>query len=138
MPDSPTALREHGRVTRIARGAGKIGIRILATVGTAAVVITAVGAGIDISRFDETQGGYEPPYENYTGTPIDWSQGAITRTGYLRPGIILDTILDCTTGMISFGVLGAQIDFRVVSERALAVHKPHEACAAAGFDPQFG
>jgi hypothetical protein len=33
--------------------------------------------------------------------------------------------------------VGISREFRQVSERAIAVHKPREACRAAGFQPRF-
>jgi len=116
---------------------GRWTIRALALVGALALVLTGLGAADDLQEFDQTRGGYDPPYEGWTGTPIDWSAGAVTSTGYLNPGRIVSTTMDCTSGMLTFVVLGVELDYRVVSGRALAVHKPREACADAGFDPQF-
>lgn len=110
---------------------------MLAVVGALALVVTVVGAGLDLREFDRTRGGYEPPYEGWTGTPIDFSAGAVTSTGFLDPGRVLSTTLDCTTGMIAMVVLGVGTDYRVVSPRAIAVHRPREACVEAGFDPRF-
>jgi hypothetical protein len=110
---------------------------VLATVGALTLVVTVVGAALDLSELDQTRGGYEPPHEGWTGTPIDWSAGAVTPTGYLNPGRVIDMELDCTSGMLSFGVLGVAVDYRVVSERAIVVHRPREACAEAGFVPEF-
>jgi hypothetical protein len=101
------------------------------------MVVTLAGAVADLREFDQTRGGYDPPYEGWTGTPIDWSAGAVTSTGYLNPGRVVSTTMDCTTGMLAFVVLGVSVDYRVVSPRAIAVHRPREACADAGFDPQF-
>ncbi|MFC5381473.1 hypothetical protein [Aquipuribacter nitratireducens] len=119
------------------RTAGRWGVRVLAGVGAVLLVLTVVGAAVDAAGFDRTRGGYEPPYEGWTGEPIDWAAGAVTPTGFLDPGRVVDTTLDCTTGMIGFGVWGVSVDFRVVSERAIVVHRPREACEAAGFDPRF-
>lgn len=118
-------------------GAGRWTTRVLAVVGALALVVTVVGAGLDLREFDRTRGGYEPPYEGWTGTPIDFSAGAVTSTGFLDPGRVLSTTLDCTTGMIAMVVLGVGTDYRVVSPRAIAVHRPREACVEAGFDPRF-
>lgn len=110
---------------------------LLAVIGALAIVITAVGATLDFREFDQTSGGYDPPYEGWTGTPIDWSEGAVSSTGFVRVGRVLHTELNCASGMLSFNVLGNSIDYRVVSPRAIKVHKPREACAAAGFEPEF-
>lgn len=109
----------------------------LAVVGALALVLVVVGTALDLRGFDRTRGGYEPPYEGWTGTPIDWSAGAVTSTGFLDPGRVVSTELDCTSGMLSFSVVGVSVDYRVVSERAIVVHRPREACLAAGFEPQF-
>jgi hypothetical protein len=78
-----------------------------------------------------------PPYENVTGDPIDWSQTETTETGLHKPGHVVAFSLDCTSGMIRVETLGLQFDFREVSPRALAVHKPREACAERGFTAAF-
>jgi len=110
---------------------------VLAVAGALALLVTLVAAVLDVRAFDQTRGGYEPPYEDWTGTPIDWTAGAVTSTGFLNPGRVVDTQLDCTTGMLGFSVLGVSVDYRVVSARAVAVHRPREACTDVGFDPQF-
>jgi hypothetical protein len=110
---------------------------VLAAVGVIAVVGLALGLIADVDGFDRTRGGYEPPYTGWTGTPIDWSAGGVTATGFVLPGYVTDLRLDCTSGMISVEAFGAVLDIRVVSDRAIAVHRPREACEAEGFDPAF-
>ena len=117
--------------------AGRWGVRVLAVIGALSLVVTLVAATLDVREFDRTRGGYDPPYEGWTGTPIDWDAGAVSATGFLDPGRVIDTELDCTSGMITAVVLGVSIDFRVVSPRAIAVHRPREACVDAGFSPEF-
>jgi hypothetical protein len=46
--------------------------RLLAAIGAAASVLFAVGLALDVRAFDGTRGGHEPPYTDYTGTPIWW------------------------------------------------------------------
>lgn len=58
-------------------------------------------------------------------------------TGMARRGHVLNFLVDCTTGMISIEVFKLKIPFRKRSPRALAVHKPREACEARGFQPAF-
>ncbi len=106
----------------------------LAGLGVTALII---GAAIDICGFDRTRGGYEPPFDDWTGTPIDWSEVTTTPTGMLREGFVIDFLADCTTGMIHGRIAGITIPFRPFSERAIAVHKPREACIARGFSPRF-
>jgi hypothetical protein len=109
---------------------------VLRASGAAAALVLA-GLGADIRSFDTTSGGYEPPYEDFTGEPIDWSQTETTEAGMRKPGHVVAFALDCTSGMIRFETLGLRLDFRPVSPRALAVHKPREACAERGFTPAF-
>lgn len=113
------------------------GVRTLAAIGAVAVVGTGVGVVGDVLAFDRTSGGYEAPYTGWTGTPIDWAAGGVTATGFHKPGTVVDVDLDCTTGMITFSAFGASYDWRQVSERAIAVHQPREACTDAGFAPRF-
>lgn len=109
----------------------------LAIVGLAALVGFGTALVTDVRAIDDTSGAYEAPYTGWTGTPIDWSRGAVTSTGIVGRGHVLDTTLDCTTGMFGFELLGFPFDYRTVSPRALAIHRPREACAARGFRPEF-
>lgn len=106
-----------------------------AAIGLAAFFIAGIVA--DVRGFDPTRGGYEPPYTNYTGNPIDWSSVETTRTGMRKAGYVIDVTVDCTSGMMSFEVLGLTFPFRTFSERALVVHRPREACTERGFNPRF-
>lgn len=125
-PPSQPRSRRRRRVAKAAAG-----------LGVACAVLVGAGVVADVMAFDRTSGGYEPPYEGWTGEPIDWTAAEVTSQGLSRSGFVLRTHLDCTTGMISFGTLGLSIDFRPVSERAIVVHQPREACEAAGFSPEF-
>ncbi|NMF85844.1 hypothetical protein [Nodosilinea sp. P-1105] len=109
----------------------------LAGVGMLGTLTTLVGLVLDISAIDPTQGGYEPPYTDYVGTPIDWDELDITATGMAWRGYVFNTLVDCTTGLISFEVFKQQIPYRPLSPRALAVHRPAEACRDRGFNPEF-
>lgn len=110
--------------------------RVAALVGLCVCLFLA-GIVADIRGFDRTRGGYEPPFEGVTGPPIDWSAVETTATGMLRRGWVIDFLADCTTGMIYGRIAGVIIAFRPFSERAIAVHKPREACIARGFVPEF-
>lgn len=105
----------------------------------AAIVAVGVLAAFDIAAIDPTSGGYEPPYTDYVGDPIDWDADTeTTEVGMVRRGHVLHTHTDCTTGMIRvevFGLVG--FDYRQLSDRALAVHDPRGACEARGFEPEF-
>lgn len=112
------------------------GFAVLGLVLSLAVV---TGLVLDIASFDRTSGGYEPPYTDYTGEPIDWdNETYVTNTGMVGTGYVLDIHVDCTNGMISFEVLSvATVNYRELSDRAIAVHGPREACQERGFEPQF-
>lgn len=101
------------------------------------VILVGVGVFLDYRSFDRTSGGYEPPYTDWTGTPIDWAATERTAEGFQQNGRIINSRLNCTTGMITFEVAMFSFDYRVVSPRAIAVHRPREACQDAGFSPQF-
>lgn len=109
----------------------------LAVTGGALLAAFAVGLAADIQSFDRTKGGYEAPYEGWTGEPVDWAAVDVTPTGMARRGYVSNTEIDCATGMITVQIFGLDIPFRSFSERALVVHKPREACVARGFDPSF-
>ncbi len=124
--------------TRTARGRLRVALtRALAVFGVTVVALAVVGIVADYRGFDRTRGGYEPPYTGFTGEPIDWSEAYVTGQGFFDNNYVLDTHVDCTTGMITFDLFGLRFDYRTFSERALAVHRPREACTAAGFAPQF-
>ncbi|GAF12482.1 hypothetical protein JCM19046_3710 [Bacillus sp. JCM 19046] len=109
-----------------------------ALIGFVASTLFIGGLVADIRAFDETSGGYEPPYEGVTGDPINFDELDQTNEGIVGRGYSIDILLNCTTGMISFEFFKQRIDFRVASGRALAVHKPQEACEKRGFEPAFG
>jgi hypothetical protein len=116
-----------GRTTR--RGSVAAGTLLLAGV--------AAGLVADVRAFDQTRGGYEPPYADYTGEPIDWSAVETTPSGMRKAGYVADVEVDCTSGMIQFAAFGLAVPFRELSPRALVVHKPRQACAERGFTPEF-
>lgn len=112
-------------------------VRLFAITGALALGLLAVGITVDALAFDRTRGGYEAPYTDFTGPPIDWTDVATTRQGMVGRGYVVDVEIDCTTGMMVMEVFGLRIPFRTFSERAIAVHKPREECAARGFTPAF-
>jgi hypothetical protein len=109
----------------------------MAILGLAGLLLLVAGAIVDVLAFDQTLGGYEPPYTEYSGEPIDWGETYQSLAGMYRPGVVVDTHVDCTSGMISFDLFGLSFDYRQLSERALAVHQPREACFERGFNPRF-
>jgi hypothetical protein len=111
--------------------------RVIVFVALVTVLLVATGAALDYRSFDRTRGGYEPPYEGWTGTPIDWGTTERTEHGFRQRGYVVSAHLDCTSGMLTFEVGPFSIDFRTVSARAIAVHQPQAACEAEGFAPRF-
>lgn len=111
----------------------------IAAVLTAAAVLALAGAVVrDVLRIDPTSGGYAHPYTEFTGEPIDWSAHRLTEAGFRDDGgWLLNTSLDCTTGQIRGHVGPVTFDYRKLSDRAVAIHKPHVACIEAGFDPEW-
>lgn len=109
----------------------------LAAVGAIALGLVGWGVAVDFSNFDRTRGGYEAPYTEYTGTPIDFSAGYQTKSGIFSPGVVVGTHLNCTTGMVSLRLFGQELNWRKVSPRAIAIHGPRQACEQRGFSPQF-
>ena len=124
-------------LNRIRAGVRVWGTRALAAVGSIALVLLVAGVIADYRSFDRTSGGYDPPYTGWTGTPIDWSEADRTAEGFRLNGRVLSYRLHCTTGTITFELYGFSFDYRTVSERAIAVHRPREACRAQSFSPEF-
>lgn len=107
-----------------------------AGVGVLSTGLLIGGLIVDVGQFDNTEGGYEPPYTGWTGVPTDWTVVDTTPTGMARRGYVANLLVDCTSGMISVEIYGVTIPFRPFSERALVVHRPREACLAKGFKPE--
>lgn len=106
-------------------------------IGIVVVIYGLIGLAIDFKSFDQTKGGYEYPYEGWTGKPVNWDSMDITKTGLVKRGYVIDVHVNGTTGMISFGFLWFKRDWRTLSARALKVHKPREAFIRKGFRPHF-
>ena len=112
-------------------------MRTFAVLGGVLMILLVAGIVQDAGSFDRTRGGYEPPYVGYTGEPTDWSRLDRTATGMAFRGRVVNLLVDCTSGMMHFELYGMAIPFRAFSPRAIAVHKPREACVERGFVPQF-
>jgi hypothetical protein len=119
------------------RALARWGVRLFAGIGLGLTALLTTGFAIDLSNFDRTRGGYAPPFTGWTGTPIDWSQTDVTPTGMARRGRVTTLLVDCTTGRVEVEVFGERIPFRPLSERAIVVHRPREACRDRGFQPRF-
>ena len=118
-------------------GAWRRLVQAFAFIGFGLIFLITTGLIHDVSQFDQTRGGYEAPYTGWTGTSIDWSVVDVTPDGFASRGSVVDVLVNCTTGMIEMEVLGLAFPFRGLSERAIAVHHPREACANEGFQVQF-
>lgn len=112
-------------------------LKALALFGALMLVVIALGVIADIRSFDETRGGYEPPYTGFTGEPIDWRRLYRGPEGFVKRGHVIDVLVNCETGMISLSVFGLEWQWRQVSPRALAVHRPREACQQVGYVTRF-
>jgi hypothetical protein len=76
--------------------------RGLAAFGALAAILLVAGFVRDVQSFDRTSGGYEPPFTNYTGEPIDWAALDVTAEGMAHRGHVVNVLIDCTSGMMSF------------------------------------
>ncbi len=115
----------------------KVLTALLTVIGSLTVVYTIVGLVLDVVTFDQTKGGYEYPYEGWSGEPVDWDCMDLTSSGLVKRGHVIDVHVHGTTGMISFEILGRKFDWRKLSDRALKVHKPREGLKRRGFNPEF-
>ncbi len=110
---------------------------VFALIGFISVLLLCIGFIMDFRSFDQTQGGYEPPYTDFTGQPIRWQELDTTTVGMVHRGYVVDVLINCRSGMMTFDVFGMEIPWRSFSERALVVHKPRDACEDRGFSPRF-
>ena len=91
---------------------------------------------MDVMNFDRTSGGYEYPYEGWSGETIDFSAMYQTKEGLYKNGYVIDLFFNCNTGLVTWEIFGLlKGKFRKVSERAMVVHKPQDECKARGFNP---
>lgn len=106
-------------------------------IGFLSVLLLCIGLILDFRSIDQTQGGYVPPYTDFTGQPIRWQELDTTTSGMVHRGYVVDVLINCSSGMMTFDVFGLEIPWRRFSERALVVHKPLDACEERGFSPRF-
>lgn len=112
-------------------------LKLFSFIGASFVIFLCVALYLDIKEIDKTEGGYEAPYVGVTGQAINWENMDLTSTGLVRRGIVLNFIVNGTTGMISLEFLGFTFQAQKLSQRAIVVHKPREAFIARGFSPEF-
>ena len=108
---------------------------IFSAVGVFAVLGLILGLTLDIRSVDRTSGGYDYPFADWRGETIDFSSMYQTDHGLYKRGYVIDQYFNCTTGMISWHILGLiKGEFRHFSERAIVVHKPQDECRMRGFN----
>lgn len=129
-PVAQQTTSQIGIGTRIRRSL----VTFLAVVGFVMPTYLIGAAFIDIATTDQTRGGYTAPYTDFTGTPIQPEQAALEGDQLVIRGRVLDSEISCRTGMWVFDIVGFDIPYRPVSERALVIHRPQDFCRAAGFD----
>lgn len=109
---------------------------IFSAFGVFVLLAVVLGLVADIRSADRTSGGYEYPFEGWTGETIDFSTMYQTKQGLYQSGYVVDQFFNCNTGLISWSIFGLiKGKFRTFSERAIVVHKPQDECKARGFDP---
>jgi len=109
---------------------------IFSAVGIFTILAIVLGLFVDIRSADRTKGGYEYPFEGWSGKTIDFSAMYQTNDGLYQRGYVIDQFFNCNTGMISWEILGVvKGEFRKFSERAIVVHKPQGECKVRGFNP---
>ena len=105
-------------------------------IGTLAILALVLGLFLDVKSADNTQGGYEYPFEGWSGTTIDFSAMYQTKEDLFKKGYVVDQLFNCNIGLITWEVFGViKGEFRLFSERAIVVHKPQHECKARGFNP---
>ncbi len=125
---------DRSRAKRLLRG----GVTLAAVWGVVLTTVLFAALVVDVAAIDRTTGGYEAPYTGWTGSAIDFSEQAVTDTGFVKVGYVLDILTDCTTGVGTGELLGVRLPIQnQFSDRALSVHNPHQACRDAAFDPKF-
>ena len=101
-----------------------------------AILSIVLGIVADVRSIDRTTGGYEYPFEGWSGETINFSAMFLTKEGLYKNGYVVDQFYNCNTGLITWEIFGLiKGEFRKFSERAIVVHKPQDECKARGFDP---
>ncbi|MDH3761045.1 MAG: hypothetical protein OEU50_08680 [Gammaproteobacteria bacterium] len=111
--------------------------KLFALIGLTLGLIIVTGIYLDIRNFDQTKGGYEPPFTGATGASVDWASLDLASSGLAKRGYVINVLVNGTTGMINFEIFKQKFGWRIFSERALIVHKPREALIQRGFTPEF-
>ena len=96
-----------------------------------------IGLVADIRGIDRTTGGYDYPFDGWSGETINFSTMLQTQEGLYKSGYVVDQFFNCSTGLITWEIFGIlKGEFRKFSERAIVIHKPQDECRARGFNPE--
>lgn len=110
-------------------------VYVMAVIGLVFSIWFTVATANEVSVIDLTSGGYEYPYEGWTGTPTDYDTWYATPNGLFFDGRSADLSINCTTGRLTISVLSTiDVPFRDFSDRAKVVHQPQVTCRERGFD----
>ncbi len=109
---------------------------LFSIVGVFAILAIVLGIVADVRSIDRTTGGYEYPFDGWSGETINFSAMFQTKEGLYKSGYVVDQFFNCNTGLITWEIFGLiKGEFRNFSERAIVVHKPQDECKVRGFDP---
>lgn len=118
-----------------ARRIFQAGVGTMALIGTVFSLWFTVTTYAQVSTIDLTDGGYEYPFEGWTGTPTDYDTWYAAPDGLFYDGVAADLHINCTTGRLTISVMSTvDVPFRDFSDRAKVVHQPQMTCRARGFD----
>jgi len=113
----------------------RAGTYLMAAIGLVFSLWFVVNTASEVSTIDQTSGGYEYPFEGWSGTPIDYNAWYATSDGLFSDGRAADLHINCTTGRLTISVLSTiDVPFRDFSDRAKVVHQPQMTCRERGFD----
>lgn len=120
---------------RIARRLSQVGLYLLALIGLVFSIWFTATTYAQVSTIDLTSGGYEYPFDNWTGTATDYDTWYAAPDGLFYDGVAADLHINCTSGRLTISVLSTiDVPFRDFSDRAKVVHQPQMTCRERGFD----
>lgn len=126
---------KQSRQTTVGQRVFQGGLYTMAVIGSVFSLWFVVTTINEVSVIDQTSGGYEYPFESWTGTPTDYYTWYATPTGLFFDGRAADLHINCTTGRLVISVLSTiNYNFRDFSDRAKVVHQPQMTCRDRGFD----
>jgi|AntRauTorckE5430_2_1112549.scaffolds.fasta_scaffold25372_2 hypothetical protein len=87
-------------------------LKTFSFIGLSFIILFSIALYLDIKEIDKTEGGYKPLYSGFTGETIDWDSMDLSSTGLVKRGYVLNILVNGTTGMISFELLGISFEAR--------------------------